>query len=496
MDRALGLLLESCAADEGCDSAYPDLRGVLFDTVDRLNETPAAFPVRDLLTGERYDAVMSGDDLLGVLIHALYQTDVIPVLPRIMYDASEGQYQLVSRILGVLLATQDSMSDGMRYSLDCSEEVSFTSQEAHQEAVAQFPELDGLFAETSSGPMSFALCAGWDSGEAGPSENQPVTSEIPTLIMGGQFDPVTPPDWGRRAAETLPNSFFFEYPGEGHGTSPGTGCAAEMMTAFLNDPTTAPDDACMQEMGPPQFIPPLDAGAIELEPFADDGLNITGVFPTGWTKEGNGVFLREASALDATVLIAQGAIASASELLDYYVGLLEMGDQPESIGEREVDGQTWTLYEARYQDQPADMALTERDGLALLVMLISEPGERDDLYEAVFLPAVDALEPLAQPAADAGHAFMEALKNANYARAYELCDADLQEDFGSASGLEEWMAANDFLPVEWSFPERNMLPDRVQVLGIVTLEGDWEVIVELVLVDVDGEWRIAGFRVQ
>ncbi|NIV33457.1 MAG: alpha/beta fold hydrolase, partial [Anaerolineae bacterium] len=66
MDRALDLLLDSCAADEGCDSAYPDLRGVLFGMVDRLNEEPAAFPVSDLLTGDRYDAVMSGDDLLGL----------------------------------------------------------------------------------------------------------------------------------------------------------------------------------------------------------------------------------------------------------------------------------------------------------------------------------------------------------------------------------------------------------------------------------------------
>jgi hypothetical protein len=39
------------------------------------------------------------------------------------------------------------------------------------------------------------------------------------------------------------------------------------------------------------------------------------------------------------------------------------------------------------------MALAERDGLAFLVMMQSEPGERAALYEAVFLPAVDALVP-------------------------------------------------------------------------------------------------------
>ena len=496
IDRALDLLLDSCAADAGCDSAYPDLRGVLFDLVDRLNQEPAAFPVQDLLTGERYDAIMSGDDLLGLLVHTLYQTDVIPLLPRIIYDATEGHYEFVSRILGVLLATQEAMSDGMRYSVDCSEEVAFSSQEAHRAAVAEYPELAGIFTETSDGPMGFALCAAWDSGQAGPSENEPITSEVPTLVMGGQYDPVTPPDWGRRAAETLPNSFFFEYPGVGHGASPGTGCASDMMTAFLIDPTTAPDDACIHEMGPPQFVPPLDAGAIELEPFADDQMDITGVFPSGWTKEDNGVFLREASGLDATVLIEQAVPASASELLGLYVDLLEMDGLPESVGERSVDGQTWTLYAVQYQDQPGDMAIAEREGLALIVFLISEPGERDTLYEAVFLPAVDALELLAQPAANVGHAFMKALKNGNYDRAFALCDPDLQEEFGSTADMEEWLVASDIAPVEWSFPERNIFPDRVQVLGLVTLEGDREAIVELLLVDVDDEWRVAGFRVQ
>ena len=496
VDRALDLLLESCAADAGCDTAYPDLRAVLSDMVHRLNETPAAFPVTDLLSGESYDAVMSGDDLLGVLVHTLYQTDVIPLLPRIIVDASEGHYELVGRILGALLASRESMSDGMRYSVDCSEEVSFSSAEAHAAAVAEYPELAGIFSETSAGPMSFAICAGWDSGQASASENEPVTSAISTLVMAGEYDPVTPPDWGRRAAATLQNASFFEYPGVGHGASPGTGCPGEMMTAFLDDPSTAPDDACIAEMGPPEFILPFQAGAIELEPFIDEEMNINGMIPAGWTSQSNGVFTRETSQLDATVLIAQAGPVSAADLLTLWADQLELGEMPESVGERKANGLTWTLYLVQFQDLPADMALSERDGLALVVLLVSEPRERKVMSEAVFLPVVDALMPLAQPAADVGNAFMKALKNADYARAYELCDPDLQEELGSVADLGEWMVANGIEPVEWSFPERNLVGDMVQVLGISTFAGDQEAMVELLLIQVDGEWRVGGFRAE
>jgi hypothetical protein len=66
--------------------------------------------------------------------------------------------------------------------------------------------------------------------------------------MAGEFDPTTPPAWGQRAAETLKDAFFHEYPGIGHGASALSGCPREMFTAFLEEPREAPDDACIEGM--------------------------------------------------------------------------------------------------------------------------------------------------------------------------------------------------------------------------------------------------------
>lgn len=57
------------------------------------------------------------------------------------------------------------------------------------------------------------------------------------------------------------------------------------------------------------------------------------------------------------------------------------------------------------------------------------------------------------------------------------------------------MAANNTVPIEWSFPERNLYGDMVQVLGIGTFAGDQEATIELLLIQVGGEWRVGGFRV-
>jgi hypothetical protein len=269
-----------------------------------------------------------------------------------------------------------------------------------------------------------------------------------------------------------------------------------MMTAFLEDPGTVPEDSCIAEMGPPQFALPA-AAAIELEPFINEEMDISGVIPAGWEDQGNGVYLRGASSLDGTVLIVQGGPISADELLGLYVELLGLDGVPQSVGEREANGLTWMLYAIEFQGQPADIALAEQaDGLALIVLLVSEPAEYEDMSEAVFLPVVDALVPLAQPAADVAHAFMQALKDADYARAYELCEASLQEEFGSPADLEAWMQDNGIDLVEWSFPERNLMEGMIQVLGLGTFAGDRQAAIEVLLVEVDGEWLVVGFHFQ
>ena len=76
-----------------------------------------------------------------------------------------------------------------------------------------------------------------------------MTSDIPTLILAGEFDPITPPYWGRVAAETLNTHYFYEFPGHGHGIMRSDRCGFEIGLQFLNDPYTEPDSSCLDEIG-------------------------------------------------------------------------------------------------------------------------------------------------------------------------------------------------------------------------------------------------------
>ena len=108
-----------------------------------------------------------------------------------------------------------------------------------QEAAEQFPYLAGwtkIFWTTSRcrnviGPQEPAL------------NRSLVESDLPVLLLVGAFDPVTPVQWAYKAAEGLPNSYIFVFPGESHGVGENK-CAQMIMKSFLQDPSRPPSEAC------------------------------------------------------------------------------------------------------------------------------------------------------------------------------------------------------------------------------------------------------------
>lgn len=249
-DRAFDLLFAACANDPDCAAAYPDLEQVFYEMVDRLEAEPVLVPVVNPFTGRMYELLFDGETLVGTLFDLLYQTSEIPFIPALIYAAyQDGDFTQLADAAMLDLYTADFVSYGMYYSVNCADEVSFSTRDELEAANAAFPEQLGAIG--SEYVVDF--CVAWGAGAAPPIENEPVTSSIPTLIMAGEFDPITPPEYGREAAETLPNSYVFEFPGMGHGVSVDDPCPRVILLAFLNDPTTAPPAACIGEMRGPDF---------------------------------------------------------------------------------------------------------------------------------------------------------------------------------------------------------------------------------------------------
>ena len=250
VDGALDLLFRACASQRPCDMAYPDLGGALFDLARDLDESPARYVLTNPFTDERYLTALNGDGFIGFVFQSLYVTDLVRVLPALIDDVRRGELDGLKAIQAHFLADLDLSSIGMHYSVQCVEEAPFTSAEALESSALQYPELQGL----SDREPILDICELWRTTSAGPAENQAVLSDIPALVLAGEYDPITPPRWGRAVAANLANGYFFEFPGVGHGASISGDCPLGIMLAFLDSPEKSPDASCIAGMEGPVFL--------------------------------------------------------------------------------------------------------------------------------------------------------------------------------------------------------------------------------------------------
>jgi CubicO group peptidase (beta-lactamase class C family)/pimeloyl-ACP methyl ester carboxylesterase len=391
-------LLESCADDEACNAAYPDLKQVLFDVVERLNEDPLPITVTNPLDGQSYETWLTGDGVFDNLVVFLYMTDIIPVLPQAIYDVANGDTELMAQLSGQKLALLDATTRGMMFSVMCAEDlIGVTPEEYLAVRSLMPPPLAGRAdPEDIIAYSFFGICENWPVEEADPSIKEPVISDVPILILEGEFDPVTPTAYARQVAQYLSNSYLYEFPGVGHNVFVASRCGREIATDFVDDPTGKPNDSCLSDMSGVVFdLPQEETGEITLEPFSSEQYGLTGVGPAQWEQPRPGTYVRGENALDPTALIHDVLEMSPAEVVDLVVAQLRLEQTPEPTGQREVSDLAWDLYSAEVQGVAVDFAVTSLDeDLALLVVLQSRPEERAILSEEVFLPAVDALRRL------------------------------------------------------------------------------------------------------
>ena len=80
-----------------------------------------------------------------------------------------------------------------------------------------------------------------------------MVSDAPTLLLAGDFDPTTPPEFARVAAKTLARSHLFVIPSIGHSAIDSHQCASELVAAFLANPEIRPAIGCPDPDETPDF---------------------------------------------------------------------------------------------------------------------------------------------------------------------------------------------------------------------------------------------------
>jgi pimeloyl-ACP methyl ester carboxylesterase len=387
--RAMSAFFDACASDAACEERFGDLGSRFTDLVERLDADPVPVTLPDPATGRRVEGRLDGATIAGLLFQSLYATELVPLLPEILDAATRDEVGTVGVLLGAFSQQIELVSMGQQLAVQCQEEVAFGDREAVEAAADEQPVLRSFFESAPTiGAGVFDICDEWDAGEPGPDEDDPVESAIPTLVLAGELDPVTPPRWGEAVAADLANSFSFTFPSTGHGVVPAHDCAAAMTRDFLDDPGAEPDAGCIDDIEPLPFSP--EDVEVELVPVDAEYVGFAGVRPEGWTAAGPGVY-QESLLTSFLQQVVPGT--TAEQVLNQVARQIGADEPPAPVGQRQTEFLTWDLYELDDLGLRIDVALAEHEGSLAILQVASTPQRRDVYVRQVFEPALDAFDP-------------------------------------------------------------------------------------------------------
>jgi len=378
-DYALNVLFTDCKFDPACSSAYPDLESAYNETVNQLNAQPIKLTI-PIDQNRKLEQVVDGSTFRDTIAWTLRMPQAIGSAPQLIYRSRDGDNSILISSLAFPILSFDSISMGTYISVNCHDQVFAMSTE----------KLDSTI---------FDLCELWEATPPGPGENDPVNSEIPTLIFAGKYDPVTPPSFAHQLAGHLTHNYIAEIPNQGHAPS-ATGisdCPTKLIAAFLHDPNVSPDFACINETKAIKFIVPYNGNPpLILEPTRIDQYQINTRIPAGWSDAGLGFYNRNGSFGDITQMGLQRAAVSESEwatwLSTHFRGSQGFDRPAVKHGERQANGLAWAIFETSSQGYPVDIAFANSDNQTLMILLISYKDEHDALYNTVFLPIIDVTQ--------------------------------------------------------------------------------------------------------
>jgi pimeloyl-ACP methyl ester carboxylesterase len=245
---ALDRLFDSCAADEACASAYPDLRGD-FDALLVQLEGPRRVRVPHARTGVMFEVEMTRDIFAGGLRGLLYSADASSLIPLVIRRGLDDDFgAFLTALISTAEQAQDSMSNGLMLSVMCAEDLPrYGEGEQRRESMGSFLG-DAMVREFRS------ACAVWPHDAAEPGFGDHVVSAVPALLLSGQLDPITPPLWAEATAAHLPHSLHVVAPGVGHGVA-SLGCVPRLIADFIEAADVADlDPECTALLERPPFF--------------------------------------------------------------------------------------------------------------------------------------------------------------------------------------------------------------------------------------------------
>ncbi len=404
LEYALNKMFSDCAASPRCNSAYPDLENTFNTLITQFDQKPVSIKTFNSAAGISHEITVDGVEFLSAIAWGLQNSELVTIVPKAIYDIQAGYYTFLTQVLGLPGSDYNNINLVTYFATICTEQVfastpqQIDSNNSFSPVIKKFALMD-LF---GSSQHIFDLCKAWGTNSYDPRDSQPVTSAIPALILSGQYDPTTPVTNGKQVAANLPNGYFYVIPGMGRATTVGSPCAHKMMMNFYANPAQAPDATTCAPAGASnafEFFLPYDGKlSVAMEAIDDPSKMVQGMVPIGWIKDlQSPTYHRNAYLFDPTLVNYWSIAAPKSVALSSITRTFAstgFESTPIKTGTYAANGLTWTIYQTKYNGEPAILALAQISSYRTLgINLVASAPELTAYYDGLFIPILNTFGP-------------------------------------------------------------------------------------------------------
>ncbi len=248
VQASLEFLFRACAADAECGKAFPSVPSDFEAALHRFDAGAIRVTVFNVRKQTPETVNLTRDEFVAFLRPLLYVPDAVSLLPYMIHRAAQGDFSVIaSTEYAVASAIGGGIAQGMQLSVVCAESVPFiTEADIAKETAGTWMGAGWIHSMQKT-------CAEWGVHRAQDSFLDPVRSDVPVLILSGDYDPATPPYIAERVVPYLPASRHIILKNGTHGTE--SACVDGLVSAFVDAASTkALDVTCASEGRLPPFM--------------------------------------------------------------------------------------------------------------------------------------------------------------------------------------------------------------------------------------------------
>lgn len=247
LDASLELQFARCQALPACRDRFgADTRDQLRTLMTQLRANPVEVEYRDPTTGAMRRDTMTADTVGGLTRLFAYAPHAASLLPLVVNEASQGRHAPMMALAQMIQSQlSEQIMHGMQLSVMCAEDAP---------ELRENPADEGTVLGNGLPKLAIEQCKVWPRGDRPSDFRAPLKSDVPALLLSGEFDPVTPPRYGDEVLKHLPNGRHLVVKGQGHIVA-DAGCMPKLMGQFLESANAkALDTKCLDSVG---YVPPF-----------------------------------------------------------------------------------------------------------------------------------------------------------------------------------------------------------------------------------------------